>query len=154
MLEIELTNRINGEEFRKTRWRMALIAHCLRDFRETCRARPGDIEESCARCDGSCLVRQGSEIMQQFGMAPYISVTMDHKKLFKGLKNLHPDMGVLGIACVPELVTGLRLCERLGIPAVGLPLNANRCSRWMTQCLETNFSLEELDKLLKSVPGT
>ena len=43
MLEIELTNRINREGFLKAPWRMALIAHCLRDFRVHCRSKPGYI---------------------------------------------------------------------------------------------------------------
>ena len=63
-------------------------------------------------------------------------------------------MGVLGIACIPELVSGLRLCDRLGIPAVGVPLDANRCARWFGESLETTFNLEELERILKSVPGT
>jgi hypothetical protein len=88
--------------------------------------------------------------MERFGCHTYISVSMDHRRLFKRLKREHPDMGVLGIACVPELVAGLRLCEGIGIPAVGVPLDANRCSRWFGQCLETSFNLEELERLTKT----
>jgi hypothetical protein len=57
-------------------------------------------------------------------------------------------MGVLGIACVPELVMGMRLCESLNVPAVGVPLDANRCSRWLEECLETTYSLKELERLI------
>lgn len=154
MLEIELTNRINKERFRCASWRMALIAHCLRDFRESCRSLSGKVEEQCAMCDDECYLNRGSEVVQRCGVVPYISVSMDHDRLFKVLKTEHPDMGVLGIACVPELVVGLRLCERIGIPAVGVPLDANRCSRWFGQDLETTFNLEELERLVKPVPGS
>lgn len=75
---------------------------------------------------------------------------MEHRSLFKNLRTKHPQMGVLGIACIPELVAGLRLCEGLGIPAVGIPLDANRCSRWLGESLETTFSLEELERLIKA----
>jgi hypothetical protein len=51
MLEIELTNRINSEGFSKAPWRMALIAHCLRDFRKGCQSRRGVIEDQCTGCD-------------------------------------------------------------------------------------------------------
>ena len=74
---------------------------------------------------------------------------MEHRSLFKKLRVRHPDMGVLGIACIPELVSGLRLCEELKIPAVGVPLDANRCSRWLGESLETTFNLEELERLIK-----
>jgi hypothetical protein len=152
MLEIELTNRINADQFRRASWKMALIAHCLRDYHSSCSAMSGEIEEQCAQCNEKCFVSQGSGVMERFGVTPYISVTMDHRRLLGGLREEHPDMGVLGIACVPELVAGLRLCERMDIPAVGVPLDVNRCSRWMGRCLETTFNLQELVELVK--PGS
>lgn len=154
MLEIELTNRITRQSFLDAPWRMALIAHCLRDFREGCRSAGGDVEEQCAHCESACHVNLGSKLLEKYGVHPYISVSMDHRRLFRQLKEKHPGMGVLGIACVPELVAGLRLCESLGIPAVGVPLDANRCSRWLGECLETTFNLEELERLIKPVPSS
>jgi hypothetical protein len=148
MLEIELTNRINSEGFSKAPWRMALIAHCLRDFRKGCQSRRGVIEDQCTGCDMDCYVNMGSELLERYQIHPYISVSMDHRKLFTHLKDDHPGMGVLGIACVPELVMGMRLCESLNVPAVGVPLDANRCSRWLEECLETTYSLKELERLI------
>jgi hypothetical protein len=34
-------------------------------------------------------------------------------------------------ACIPELVNGLRLCAKYDVSAIGVPLDANRCVRWM-----------------------
>ncbi len=150
MLEIELTNRINQKSFLKAPWRMALIAHCLRDFRKGCQSERGDIEDLCTHCDLDCYVNMGSELLERYQIHPYISVSMDHRRLFKHLKDNHPEIGVLGIACIPELVMGMRLCEGLDIPAVGVPLDANRCSRWLGECLETTYSLEELERLIKT----
>jgi len=45
--------------------------------------------------------------------------------------------------------TASRLCIRTGIPPVGIPLNANRCARWMDQAHETSFDLEQLEELLQ-----
>jgi hypothetical protein len=150
MVEIELVNRINERAFSNAPWRMALVAHCLRDFRPDCKAVPGQVEEVCVQCEKGCFVGSGSRILQRHGVETFISVSMDHPKLFVQLLDEHPDMGVLGIACIPELVMGMRLCEGMGIPAVGVPLDANRCARWMDECLETTFSLEELEKLLSA----
>jgi hypothetical protein len=66
----------------------------------------------------------------------------------KRLKQEHISVGALGIACIPELAMGMRLCIRTGIPPVGIPLNANRCARWMSQAHETSFNLEQLEELL------
>jgi hypothetical protein len=74
---------------------------------------------------------------------------MDLDKLFKKIKAEHQSVGALGIACVPELVQGMRLCIKLDIPPVGIPLDANRCARWMKQCRESSFNLRELEKLVR-----
>ncbi len=149
MLEIELTNRIYREEFKGSEYKFALIAHCLRDFRPGCRSERGDIEAVCRGCTEECFVRLGSVLLEKYGIKPYISVEMEQEKLFRKLKREHPSIGALGIACIPELAMGMRLCRRTGIPPVGIPLNANRCARWMGQAQETSFNLEHLEELLR-----
>jgi hypothetical protein len=149
MLEIELVNRIYREEFKRASYKFALIAHCLRDFRPECGSVAGNIEEVCQRCTEDCLIHLGSVLLEKYGIKPYISVEMDQDTLFKKLKQEHPSIGALGIACVPELARGMRLCISIGIPPVGIPLNANRCARWMNQAHETSFNLEQLEELLR-----
>jgi hypothetical protein len=148
MLEIELVNRIHREEFKRSAYKFALIAHCLRDFRAECRSVKGDIEAVCCGCTEDCLVRLGSVLLERYGVKPYISVERDQEGLLRRLKQEHSSIGALGIACVPELARGMRLCIRTGIPPVGIPLNANRCARWMSQAHETSFDLEQLEELL------
>ena len=149
MLEIELVNRIYREDFKRAEYKFALIAHCLRDFRPECRSVKGDIEAVCRGCTEDCLIRLGSVLLEKYGIKPYISVEMEQERLFRKLKQEHPSIGALGIACIPELAMGMRLCIRTGIPAVGIPLNANRCARWMSQAHETSFNLEQLEALLR-----
>jgi hypothetical protein len=73
---------------------------------------------------------------------------MDLDKLFKKIKSKHESAGALGIACVPELAMGMRLCIKLGIPPIGIPLDANRCARWMKKAHENFFNIQELEKLV------
>jgi hypothetical protein len=149
MLEIELVNRIYKEAFKGSSYKFALIAHCLRDFRPDCRSVSGDIESVCKGCTEDCFINLGSHLLRKYDIHPYISVTMDLEELFKKLKAEHHSMGALGIACLPELVNGMRLCIKMGIPPVGIPLDANRCSRWMKECRESSFNLRELEAILK-----
>jgi hypothetical protein len=37
---------------------------------------------------------------------------------------------------------------KLGIPPLGIPLDANRCARWMNKAHETSFNLGELERLI------
>jgi hypothetical protein len=148
MLEIELVNRIYREEFKRSEYKFALIAHCLRDFRPECQSVEGDIEAVCRGCTEDCFIHLGSVLLEKYGIKPYISVEIDQERLFRRLKQEHPSIGALGIACIPELAMGMRLCIRTGISPVGIPLNANRCARWMSQAHETSFNLEQLEELL------
>jgi hypothetical protein len=148
MLEIELVNRIYQEEFKRAEYKFALIAHCLRDYRPDCRSVEGDFEALCRGCTEDCFVHLGSVLLEKYGIKAYISVEMDQERLFKRIKQEHPSVGALGIACIPELALGMRLCIRTGIPPIGIPLNANRCARWMSQAHETSFNLEQLEELL------
>lgn len=149
MLEIELVNRIYRKQFRQADYKFALLAHCLRDFRPACGSTPGDIESVCRGCTEDCLLHLGSVLLEKYGITPYISVEMDQERLFRKLKKAHSSIGALGIACIPELAMGMRLCLKAGIPPVGLPINANRCARWMGQAQETSFNLEQLEELLR-----
>jgi len=148
MLEIELANRMYKQQFKDRAYRFALIAHCLRDFRPSCKSVPGDMEQVCMACTKDCYIHLGGMLLKKCGIHPYISMTIDMEQLFRKLKSEHPDIGALGIACVPELVHGMRLCHEIGIPAVGIPLSANRCARWMEKARESSFSLTELEELI------
>jgi hypothetical protein len=55
MQEIELVNQIYKVDFKKAAYKFALIPHCLRDFRPTCRAEPGDIQPYARAAPGSAL---------------------------------------------------------------------------------------------------
>ena len=74
---------------------------------------------------------------------------MDFDKLFRKLKSEHKSVGALGIGCVPELAQGMRLCIKLGLSPLGIPLDANRCARWMKEAHESSFNLKELEELIK-----
>ena len=60
----------------------------------------------------------------------------------------HGSIAVLGIACVVELIRGMRLCMKAKLPVMGIPLNANRCARWMDGFYETSVDLSALENIL------
>jgi hypothetical protein len=60
-------------------------------------------------------------------------------------------LGVLGIACVPEFVRDMRMCVKLDIPVTGVPLNANRCVRWMGEPRPTSVGIKEVLRIVKGV---
>lgn len=149
MIEIELVNRLNKESFRQCDYRLAFLPHCLRDLSRRCRAGvEDDIDYVCRRCSNVCYVRQVSDLLQEHGIRPYIWMNANLRKLFRRLKKEGREIGVLGMACLPELVNGMRLCARAKVPVVGIPLNANRCARWMGDFYDNSVDVQALKDLL------
>jgi len=146
MLEIELVNRINQEEFMNCERKIAFLPHCLKDFKSGCKSSIGDIDYVCRGCSNACFLNMVSTLLRQHGVNAYIWMGTDLKKL-KGLSHSGKRIGGLGIACVPELVMGMRESLRLGLPTVGVPLSANRCARWMGDFYENSVSLEKIVQL-------
>lgn len=148
MLEIELMNRVNGSLFRKAQRKLAFLPHCLRDLDANCRAAPRTIDYACKGCSTACQVNAVSTLLREQGIEPYIWMEANLRSLFRELKDKEGGLGVMGIACVPELVRGMRMCAKLDVPVVGIPLNANRCARWMGEFRPTSTDLAELKRLV------
>ncbi len=99
-------------------------------------------------CSGVCDINAVSKILRRHGVQPYIWMTANLQSLFRKLKKEGRHLGVLGIACIPELVSGMRLCARAEVPVVGIPLDANRCARWWGEFYPNTVNLQQLEKLL------
>lgn len=148
MLLIELANREWGEAFRTAKRKVAFLPYCLRDLTATCRSGPGELDYVCKGCSKDCFVNRVSTLLRSVQVEPYIWMNASLKSLLKDLRGREESIGVLGVACVPELFHGMRMCMGLKIPVVGIPLNANRCMRWMGAFHPTSVDLEALRKLV------
>jgi hypothetical protein len=144
MLEIELTNRIHGEAFRLATSRLAFLPHCLRDWTRDCRSSVEGHDYVCRGCSRTCWVNGVSKLMRVNEVTPHIWMTANLSRLFKRMTRSGQSIGVLGVACIPELARGMRLCMRLNVPVTGVPLNANRCARWTGRFQPTSVNLDEL----------
>ena len=71
------------------------------------------------------------------------------KKMAKETDSGKERFSVLGIACLSQLINGMRACRKNGIPVVGLPLNANRCIRWFGKFFPNSVDLTELRRLVE-----
>jgi hypothetical protein len=148
MLEIELTNRLNSASFKSADKKIALLPHCLRDLTVECKAAPDGFDYKCSHCSKICYQNEVSTILTSNGIEAYIWMGADIKKEAKSIMKSQKTLGILGIACIPELVAGMRLCQKYNLPVIGLPLDANRCVRWMGSFNENSVNLEMLERLV------
>lgn len=148
MLEFALVNRINREKFAACENKLALLPHCLRDLMKDCKAESDGTDLLCGHCSNKCYINEISLLFAEKGIKPYIWMTANLGKI---IRNNNPDkksLGIIGIACVPELINGMRRCFKKGIPVVGVPLNANRCGRWMGEFYPNSVNLNYLRTII------
>jgi hypothetical protein len=131
MLEIELVNRFNKERFNSAEAKYVFLPHCLHDLDKDCLSASDGTDYVCKSCSKNCSINSVSKLMKLRNIKAYIWREADLKKIFKLARSNGQSISVFGIACVPELVNGLRLCTKYDVPAIGVPLDANRCIRWM-----------------------
>jgi hypothetical protein len=148
MLEIELRNRLNTKSFRNCDTKLAFLPHCLRDLKAECQSAKWGEDSVCRECSGVCTIHALSKMLPRYGIQPYLWMTANLRSLFRKLKKEGKQLGLLGIACIPELVSGLRLCASAEVPAVGIPLDANRCARWWGEFYPNTVNWKQLEKLL------
>ena len=149
MLEVELINRLNILEFRKAGRKVALLPYCLQDFTVDCKSEKSGFDYQCRHCSAGCFQNHASNILRSNDIEPYIWMSGNMKKLAKVTLSEKKSFSVLGIACLPELINGMRDCGKNNIPVVGLPLNANRCIRWFGKFFPNSVDLAELRKLVE-----
>jgi hypothetical protein len=131
MIEIEIVNRVNKEEFNLSELRYAFLPHCLHDLDKDCLSASDGTDYVCKSCSKKCSINAVNKLMKFRNIKAYIWREADLEKIFKLAKSSGENISVFGIACIPELVNGLRLCAKYDVPAIGVPLDANRCVRWM-----------------------
>ncbi len=149
MVEIELVNRINAAAFMQSERKIALLPHCLRDLDSTCRAELHGFDYVCKNCSKQCTINSVSRIFRRHNIEPYLWMSANLNAAFKAEKIAGRAIGVFGVACIPELVNGMRRCGKADIPVIGVPLDANRCARWWGEFYPNSVNLTEVKKLLQ-----
>ncbi|MFC2116105.1 DUF116 domain-containing protein [Bacteroidota bacterium] len=148
MIEFELVNRQYRQDFMKTNFKIALLPHCLKESHTDCKASPDEFDYKCRGCIKTCYINRINVILREQDINTYILSRGRVSNLLKELLVKYGSIGVLGIACMVELVMGMRLCMKAKIPVVGIPLNANRCPRWMDSMHDTSIDLAALQSLI------
>jgi hypothetical protein len=149
MLEVELLNRLHIREFMIAERKVALLPHCLQDLNVDCRSVKLGFDYQCRHCSPGCFQNHACSILKNRHIEPFIWQSGSMKQLVKETTKQQKRLGVLGIACLPELINGMRVCRKNNIPVVGLPLNANRCARWFGKFLPNSVDLPELMRLVE-----
>ena len=148
MIEIEIVNRMYKEKFNSSKTKYAFLPHCLHDLDKDCLSASDGTDYVCKSCSKNCSINAVSKLMKLRNIKAYIWREADLKKIFRLARSSGENIGVFGIACIPELVNGLRLCAKYDVPAIGVPLDANRCVRWMGDFYPNSVNEKKILSLL------
>ncbi|MCW8961805.1 MAG: DUF116 domain-containing protein [Ignavibacteriaceae bacterium] len=148
MLEIELVNRVNKDKFNLAEMKFAFLPHCLHDLDKDCLSAFDGTDYVCKSCSKNCSINLVSKLIKLRDIKAYIWREADLKKIFKLAKSSGQSISAFGVACIPELVNGLRLCAKYDVSAIGVPLDANRYVRWMGDFYPNSVNQKKILSLL------
>lgn len=124
-----IMNRTLQYEFSQTRDKILLLPTCMALKGSDCRTRPVNGDLSCMHCTPSCNISKAAKEMEEKGIR---TVLIKHSSSFS--KWLEPwsnqeETGLIGVACVLNLLTGGFEMKRLGIPSQCVFLDHAGCKK-------------------------
>jgi len=150
LIDVNLKNSLQKEQFLQTQKRALFLPHCCRKYMDSrCHATFDATTSSytCNHCSTDCLVHQATVLSVQRNYDIY--VLPGGSCVRKIFQKKHYE-GVVGVACTDELKLVSTILEQNKIHAQGIPLIKNGCS-------ETRFDFEFLEQILiyngKNSPG-
>lgn len=151
MVGAEIMNRAFRERFLKTREKAVLIPLCMRLLPEgECKGRRDEKGFRCSGCTESCsvfsLVRLGKEKGFRVELVSHeSSISANHG----GYSWLNGDTGVVGVACVLNLVSGGWLLDDMDVPAQCVLLDYCGCkNHWHREGIPTEINMRQLSTIL------
>ena len=141
LINVNLKNSVQKEQFLHTQKRALFLPHCCRKYMDSrCHATFDTTTSTytCNHCSTDCLVHQATVLSVQRNYDIYVLPGASCvRKIFQ---KKHYD-GVIGVACTDELKLASAILEQHNIHAQGIPLIKNGCS-------ETRFNFEILEQIL------
>jgi hypothetical protein len=147
MVGAELMNRTLNPMFKTTQKQVILVPTCM-SKQLNCRKKVVNGEITCTQCSADCNVNQ---ISQRFNTKSTRTVLIPHSSKFS--KYLKPwanqnDTGLIGVACVLNLLKGGFEMKRLNIPAQCIFLNYAGCAKHWKSGVPTSMNIKQLQAII------
>ncbi|MEF2967702.1 DUF116 domain-containing protein [Paenibacillus sp. M1] len=154
MVGAEMMNRAFREDFLRTKVKKVLLPVCMREKGEAgCRAVPADDGYVCQRCSKSCRVKTVTDLGLNHGFRVLL---IPHASTAFGKQPVEPGkIGIIGVACVLNLISGGYLAKRMGYVPQCVLLNYSGCGKhWHDPGRITEIDLARLfDRLNLKLQG-
>lgn len=151
MIGAEIMNRAYRKDFLSTTFKMVVVPACMRLLPDKkCKACMSGNEQGCLGCADNCLVFQLTRLGRE-NCFDVIVVSHESSLEAKVRDNdfISKDVGVIGVACVLNLVSGGWALRDMGIPAQCVLLDYCGCrNHWHKEGFPTEINIDRLKFIL------
>ena len=149
MFGAEIMNRIFKADFEKRPRKAVLLPGCMKNPKgERCIASEERLGECCKMCNNNCPVCEITKKGLKDNFEVYI-ISHESSAFSNATEKDNEELGVVGVACVLNLIAGGWKARSIGMPAQCVILNYVGCSNhWTDNPFSTSINYLELEKIL------
>lgn len=142
MLGAEIMNRLYREDFEKRPRKAIILPGCMNSNDKKCRAKAESLGHVCTFCNPKCNVFKISEEYEDYE----VYIVSHESTAFKGAeKEDQEELGIIGVTCVLNLISGGWKSKNLSIPPQCVLLEHVACkSHWLDEDIYGEINDEEL----------
>lgn len=151
MVGAEIMNGVFRDEFEKRSRKVILIPGCMRYYGESpCQGIKENLGLKCSMCQNECPANKISKKGLKEGFEVYI-ISHESSAFSQSTPEERNQLGIVGVACVSNLISGGWKSDSLGIPAQCIVLDYVGCqNHWHKDGFPTEINQHELEKILIS----
>lgn len=147
MVGAEIMNRAFKKEFDERPRKALLLPGCMRESQTICKAEETNLGLRCIKCLKNCNVHQLTDIGDKYGFEVYI-ISHESSAFSKSSKEDRDQLGIIGVACISNLIAGGWKSGSLGIPAQCVLLDYSSCkNHWDNEGFPTAININQLMQL-------
>ncbi|AIQ12980.1 DUF116 domain-containing protein [Paenibacillus durus] len=150
MVGAEIMNRAFHGGFSAAKEKRVFLPVCMRHkSSEACQAVKDKEGYLCRSCSKDCQVNLITAMAKRYGckvvVIPHASTAFGHRRIREG------EVGIVGIACVLNLISGGYKAKEMGYEPQCVLLHYSGCiQHWHPKGIETTIDLDRLEKILKA----
>ena len=149
MVCAEILNRQLRHDFQNSKRRIVLLPTCMRKSENQCKAKQNGLDIQCSGCSKDCRVFQLTQKCRELGvetrLIPHSSRFTEWLQRYQGDK----EIGLVGVACVLNLLTGGYEMKNLGLASQCVFLDYCGCQKhWHETGVATDLNEHQLERVL------
>ncbi|MGF7117069.1 DUF116 domain-containing protein [Methanobacterium oryzae] len=147
MVGAEIMNRAFKNEFNERPRKALLLPGCMRRSQEFCKAEETKLGLRCTGCMKNCNINTLRDIGDKNRFEVYV-ISHESSAFSKSKQKDRDELGIIGVACISNLIAGGWKSNSLGIPAQCVLLDSASCqNHWDSHGIPTNINIEYMMKL-------